>query len=423
MKKEPNVQLNTTKKLILGLQHTFTMFGATVLVPYLTGVPVNVALFAAGVATLLFHLITKGKVPIFLGSSFAYIAPMIAVTLYYINEGPTQYGSLQDAINTGMDITPMLAYATGGIVIAGVVKFLFGLIVKAVGVEKIVKHFPPVVSGTTILIIGIILSPVAIDMASSNWPIALCALVSALIVRLYLKGFFKIIPVIIGILVGYLVALATGNVDLTGFAEAGWLALPNFYLPKFSLHAISLIVPVALAAAVESIADVYAVSAVAQKKFYEDPGIDKTLMGDGIGTMLGGFVGAPAYTTYSENTGVLAITKVYNPVVMRIAAVIAIILSFVPKVGYIISSIPTAVMGGIEILLFGMIAAVGLKTLVDNQVQIDGKNLVIIAVMLVLSLGGAQLQLGTFTLEGIGLAVIVGLILNLLFMYTKASEE
>ena len=423
MKKEPTIQLNTTKKLILGLQHTFTMFGATVLVPYLTGVPVNVALFAAGVATLLFHLITKGKVPIFLGSSFAYIAPMIAVTLYYINEGPTQYGSLQDAINTGMDITPMLAYATGGIVIAGVVKFLFGLVVRVVGVEKIVKHFPPVVSGTTILIIGIILSPVAIDMASSNWPIALCALVAALIARLYFKGFYKIIPVIIGILTGYMVALVTGNVDLTGFADAGWLALPNFYLPKFSLHAISLIVPVALAAAVESIADVYAVSAVAEKKFYEDPGIDKTLMGDGIGTMLGGFVGAPAYTTYSENTGVLAITKVYNPVVMRIAAVIAIILSFVPKVGFIISSIPTAVMGGIEILLFGMIAAVGLKTLVDNQVKVDGKNLVIIAVMLVLSLGGAKLQLGTFTLEGIGLAVLVGLILNLLFMYTKASEE
>ena len=297
------------------------------------------------------------------------------------------------------------------------------MIVKLVGVEKIVKHFPPVVSGTTILIIGIILSPVAIDMASSNWPIALVALIAALIARLYFKGFFKIIPVIIGIGAGYTVALISGNVDLTGFSQAGWLALPNFYLPKFSLHAISLIVPVALAAAVESIADVYAVSAVAGKKFYEDPGIDKTLMGDGIGTILGGFVGAPAYTTYSENTGVLAITKVYDPIVMRIAAVVAIILSFVPKVGFIISSIPTAVMGGIEILLFGMIAAVGLKTLVDNQIKVDGKNLVIIAVMLVLSLGGAKLQLGTFTLEGIGLAVLVGLILNLLFMYTKASEE
>jgi len=423
MKEKNTVQLNTTKKLILGLQHTFTMFGATVLVPYLTGVPVNVALFAAGVATLLFHLITKGKVPIFLGSSFAYIAPMSAVTLYYINEGPVQYATIHDAIATGMDITPMLAYATGGIILAGVVKFVFGLIVKAVGVEKIIKLFPPVVSGTTILIIGIILSPVAIDMASSNWPIAICALAAALIARLYFRGFLKIIPVIIGIGVGYTIALISGNVDLTGFAEAGWLALPSFYLPKFSLHAISLIVPVALAAAVESIADVYAVSAVAGKKFYEDPGIDKTLMGDGIGTILGGFVGAPAYTTYSENTGVLAITKVYNPVVMRIAAVIAIILSFVPKVGFIISSIPTAVMGGIEILLFGMIAAVGLKTLVDNQIKVDGKNLVIIAVMLVLSLGGAKLQLGSFTLEGIGLAVIVGLILNLLFMYTKASEE
>ncbi len=423
MENKKEVQLNTTKKLILGLQHTFTMFGATVLVPYLTGVPVNVALFAAGVATLIFHLITKGKVPIFLGSSFAYIAPMIAVTLYYINEGPVQFASVQDAMNSGMDITPMLAYATGGILIAGVVKFIFGMVVKAVGVEKIVKLFPPVVSGTTILIIGIILSPVAIDMASSNWLIALSALGAALLARLYFKGFFKIIPVIIGILTGYIIALITGNVDLTGFADAGWLALPNFFLPKFSLKAISLIVPVALAAAVESIADVYAVSAVVGKPFYKDPGIDKTLMADGIGTILGGFVGAPAYTTYSENTGVLAITKVYNPVVMRIAAVIAIILSFVPKVGFIISSIPTAVMGGIEILLFGMIAAVGLKTLVDAQIKIDGKNLVIISIMLVLSLGGAKLSIGTFALEGIGLAVIAGLVLNTLFLYTKASDD
>jgi uracil permease len=417
------MELTKTKKIILGLQHAFTMFGATVLVPYLTGVPVNVALFAAGVATLLFHLITKRKVPIFLGSSFAYIAPMIAVTLYYINQGPTQYTNIQDAVNAGVDIIPMLAYATGGIFIAGLVKIGLGLLVKAIGVEKIVKLFPPVISGTTVLVIGIILSPVAIDMAASNWSIALVALATAIIVRLYTKGFPKIIPVITGIIVGYIVALITGNVDLSGFSEAGWFALPDFFLPKFSVHAISLIVPVALAAAVESIADIYAVSAVTGQKFYKDPGIDKTLLGDGIGTMLGGLVGGPANTTYSENTGVLALTKVYDPTVMRIAAIFAIILSFIPKVGYIVSSIPTAVMGGIEILLFGMIASVGLKTLVDNQLKLDGKNLVIVSTMLVLSLGGAKLTIGSFNLEGIGLAVIAGLILNAIFVLTKASEE
>lgn len=417
------IKLSKSKLLVLGLQHAFTMFGATVLVPYLTGVPVNVALFTAGVATLIFHLITKFKVPVFLGSSFAYIAPMISVTLYYINKGPTKYDSIQSALNAGMDITPMLAYATGGILIAGFVKIGIGFIIKLVGVEKVIKLFPPTVSGTTILIIGIILSPTAISMASSNWFLALVGLGVAVVIRLYFKGFPKLLPVIFGIIFGYVVALITGNVDLSGVGSAGWIALPDFYLPKFSLHAISLIVPVALAAAVESIADVYAVSAVTNKKFYEDPGIDRTLIGDGIGTFLGGLFGGPANTTYSENTGVLALTKVYNPWVMRIAAVFAIILSFIPKIGALVNSIPTSVMGGIEIVLFGMIAAVGLKTLIDNKVNVDGKNLIIIAVMIVTGLGGAKISIGNFELEGIGLAAIIGLLLNLIFQLTKASDE
>lgn len=416
--------MNERKKLfILGLQHAFTMFGATVLVPYLTGVPVNVALFAAGVATLIFHLITKFKVPIFLGSSFAYIAPMIAVTLYYINQGGNNFSSIQDALNAGVDILPMVAYATGGILIAGLVKVGLGFLIQRVGVNKVVRFFPPVISGTTILIIGIILSPVAISMASTNWMLAVVALVVAIVARLYMKGFSRLIPVLLGILAGYFVAFITGNVDLSGLSQVSWFELPTFILPKFSLHAISLIVPVALAAAVESIADVYAVSAVTNKDFYKDPGIDKTLIGDGIGTMFGGFVGSAANTTYSENTGVLALTKVYNPIVMRIAAIVAIILSFIPKVGYVVQSIPQSVMGGIEILLFGMIAAVGLKTLVDTKVNVDGKNLTLISIMLVLSLGGAKISIGNFSLEGIGLAVIVGLILNAFFMFTKASED
>ena len=416
--------MNERRKLfILGLQHAFTMFGATVLVPYLTGVPVNVALFAAGVATLLFHLITKWKVPIFLGSSFAYIAPMIAVTLYYLNQGGSNFASIQEALNAGVDILPMVAYATGGILIAGLVKVGLGFLIQRVGVNKVVRFFPPVISGTTILIIGIILSPVAISMAASNWMLAIAALAVAVLARLYMKGFSRLIPVLLGILVGYFIAFITGNVDLSGLSQVGWLELPTFILPKFSLHAISLIVPVALAAAVESIADIYAVSAVTKKDFYKDPGIDKTLIGDGIGTMFGGFVGSAANTTYSENTGVLALTKVYNPVVMRIAAVVAIILSFMPKVGYIVQSIPQSVMGGIEILLFGMIASVGLRTLVDSKVKIDGKNLTLISIMLVLSLGGAKIGIGNFVLEGIGLAVVVGLILNAFFMLTKASED
>src|SRR6056297_476308 len=207
MKKEPNVQLNTTKKIILGLQHVFVMWSATVLVPLLIGVPVNVASFSAGVATLIFHLITKLKVPVFLGSSFAYIAPMIAVTLYYINEGGQQFSNIQEAVNSGMNITPMLAYATGGILIAGLVKIGLGFLIKFIGVQKVVRFFPPVISGTTILIIGIILSPVAISMAATNWPLALVALISAILFRLYFKGFLKLIPVILSIVVSYSVAV------------------------------------------------------------------------------------------------------------------------------------------------------------------------------------------------------------------------
>ncbi|AKI96530.1 uracil-xanthine permease family protein [Kosmotoga pacifica] len=423
LKTEEAASLNGIKLLIVGLQHAFTMFGATVLVPYLTGVPVNVALFTAGIGTLLFHLITRWKVPVFLGSSFAYIAPMIAVTLYYINQGPTQYDSIQTALSDGVNITPMLAYATGGILIAGFVKFGFGLLVKYIGIEKVKALFPPVISGTMITLIGLILSPVAVSMAASNWPLALTALGTAVIVRLYFKGFNRLIPVIWGIITGYLVAVITGNVDFSSVNSAGWIGIPGFFLPKFSLRAISIIVPVAIAPAIEHFGDVFAVSEVTGKKFYEDPGIHRTLMGDGLATSLGGFFGGPANTTYSENIGVLAITKIFNPWVMRIAAIFAIILSFVPKVGAIIQSIPTAVMGGIEILLFGMIATVGLKSLVSNRVKLDGRNLILVSVMLVFGLGGAKLSIGSFALEGLGLAALVGLILNALFTYTKASEE
>jgi len=408
--------MKKNQTLVLGLQNVFVMFSATTLVPILVGVPISVALFAAGFATLIFHLITKLKVPIFLGSSFAYIAPMIAVTLYYINEGGQNFSSIQAAINSGMDITPMLAYATGGILVAGILQAGIGVLIKLIGVERIIKFFPPVISGTTVLIIGLILSPVAISMAASNWTLAIIALSIAIIVRLYVKGFSKLLPVLLGIFITYMIAIFMKEVDFSGIQQASVIEMPPFFLPKFSLHALFLIVPVALAASVESIADIYAVSSVVGKKFYKDPGLHRTLIGDGIGTMLGGLMGAPANTTYSENTGVLALTKVYNPVVMRIAAIVAIILSFIPKFAAFIYSIPQSIMGGISILLFGMISAVGLKTLIDNKVQVEGKNLIIITLMLVLGLGGAALNFGLFSLEGVGLAVIVGLVLNIIFL-------
>ncbi len=409
--------------LVLGLQHAFTMFGATVLVPYLTGVPVNVALFTAGLGTLIFHLLTKWKVPVFLGSSFAYIAPINAVILYYANVSD-KFGSVPEAMAAGVAITPdMIAYATGGILIAGLVQVGIAILIKAIGVKKFEKLFPPAVAGTIIAVIGLNLAPVAINMASSNWWIAIVALGTAVVVRLYTKGFTRMIPVMCGIIVGYIVAAITGNVSMTAVAEAGWIGMPQFILPKFSLYALSIVVPVALAPTIEHFGDIFAVSAITGKKFFEDPGIHRTLSGDGIATAVAGLLGGPANTTYSENTGVLAITKVFNPVVMRIAAIFAIILSFVPKVGAFIQSIPVSVMGGIEILLFGMIAAVGMRTLIENRVKVDGKNLIIISVMLVIGIGGASIGLGNVRFEGIGLAALVGLILNGIFMLTKAPEE
>lgn len=414
----------TKKQLfILGLQHQFTMFGQTVLVPYLTGVPVNVALFAAGVQTLVFHFITKHKVPIFLGSSFQYIQPMIQVTLYYINEGGGNYQSIQDQINSGVNIQPMLQYQTGGILIAGLIKILMGLLIKFVGIERVTRFFPPQISGTTILIIGLILQPTQVQMQSSNWLLQIISLQQVIIVRLYTKGFIKIIPIIIGIIVGYVIQTITGIIDFSQIGQQNWIQLPDFIIPKFSLHQASLIVPVQFAQAVESIQDVYAVSAITEKELYKDPGLHRTLIGDGVGTMIGGFLGGPANTSYSENSQVLAITKVYNPIVMKIAQIIAIIMQFIPKIGQIVESIPQSVMGGIIILLFGMISQIGLKTLVNHNVKIEGKNLVIISIMLVLSLGGQRIQIGNFSLEGIGLQVIIGLILNVIFELTKASDE
>jgi len=386
--------IDPAKKIVLGLQHAFTMFGATVLVPIITGFNISVALFMAGCGTLLFYVITKRKVPAFLGSSFAFIAPMMVVT--------EKFG---------------LPYACGGIVVAGLLYLLLSLLVSVYGVKKILSFFPPVVTGPIIIVIGLKLAPVAIDMAKGNWGLALVGFAVVTAVSIYAKGFFKVLPVLTGIFVGYLVAIFTGNVDFTPIAQAKWIGWPEFVIAKFNWTAISIIAPVAIATMVEHVGDVLAIGAIVEKNLVEDPGLNRTLIGDGLATSLSAMFGGPANTTYSENTGVLALTRVYHPVIMAIAAIFAILMGLVPKLGAVILTIPTSLIGGISIVLFGMIASIGIRTVVEHKVDFShSRNLMISAAILVLGLGGAVLAipLGTGKIEiaGMALGAIVGIILN-----------
>ncbi len=388
-------QLPLYKTIILGIQHTFTMFGATVLVPIITGLDISVALFMAGLGTLIFHLITKGKVPAFLGSSFAYIAPILLV-----------------ASTSGM------AYAQGGIVVAGLIYIALSLLINIYGTEKIIKFFPPVVTGPIIIVIGLKLAPVAIDMASTNWMLAVVTFSIVTIVSVLGKGFIKVIPVIIGLICGYILAVSTGNVDFTPIKEATFVGIPNFTLAKFNIESILIVAPVAIATMVEHVGDVVAIGATVEKDLLKDPGLSRTLIGDGIATSISAMFGGPANTTYSENTGVLALTRAWDPRIMQIAAVFAIGLGFSPKLGALISTIPTAVIGGISIILFGMIASIGIRSLIENQVDFNkARNLIISAVIMVLGLGGAvfPINIGTFNMEiaGMALAAIVGILLNI----------
>ena len=394
-------QISMSKRILLGMQHTFTMFGATVLVPIITGLDISVALFMAGVCTLLFHFITKKKVPVFLGSSFAFIAPIAAVVEMVSARG-------------GAD---GLAYARGGIVVAGMVYVVVAALIYVFGVKKVVEFFPPIVTGPIILVIGLKLAPTAIGMASSNWMLAIVSFLTVVGVSIYAKGFLKVVPVIIGLIVGYIVAVLTGNVDFAPVVAAGWIGLPPFQMAKFDFQSIMIVAPVAIATIVEHIGDVIAIGATVDNDFLEDPGLHRTMLGDGLLTALSAMFGGPANTTYSENTGVLALTKVWDPLIMRIAAVFAIILAVVPKLSSIISTIPTSVVGGISIVLFGMIASIGARTLVEEQVDFKlSKNLIIAAVILVLGLGGAVLPVNLgfvqFSIEGMALAAIVGITMN-----------
>lgn len=393
------MSLTLHRKLVLGLQHTVAMFGATVLVPLLTGLNPSVALVGAGLATLTFHVLTRFKVPIFLGSSFAFIAPTIAVMQ---SEGPRAVG--------------------GGLLAAGLVYLLFAGVVKVVGVRRVQQVFPPIVTGPVIIVIGLSLAHVAIDQAKSAWALAGVTLVAAVVASVFARGLFKMIPILIGVTVGYLVSLATGQVDparLQAIAAADWVGLPPFHTPTFSWTAVLIIAPVTLVTVMEHIGDVIVNGRVVGKNFLEDPGLPRTLFADGIGNMVSAVIGGPAATTYAENTGVLAVTRVYEPLILRIAAVFAICFGMSPKLAAVFQSLPSGVLGGISILLFGMIASVGIRTLSEADIDFaHSRNLIVVSLILVLGLGGASFPLafGGVKLEvhGMALAALVGVIANLL---------
>ena len=406
-------QLGTPRLLILGAQHMFAMFGATVLVPLLTGLSVSTTLLCAGLGTLLFHLITKGKVPAFLGSSFAYLGG---------------FGIVAPMID-GKSNTEMLPYACAAVTFSGLLYLLVSLLISTFGIRRIMKFFPPVVTGPIIIAIGLILAPSAIANCATNWLLAIVALATVVVCNIWGKGMIKILPILLGVLVSYAVALVTGAVDFAAIGGAAWFGLPLhkeamglFAIdgsPAF-ISALFTILPIALATMMEHIGDIAAISATTGKNYIRDPGLNKTLMGDGLATALAGLLGGPANTTYGENTGVLALTKIYDPLVIRIAAVFAIILSFCPKFEAAINTIPAGIIGGISFVLYGMISAIGVRNVVENQVDFtNSRNLIIAAVILVSALGfnsvgGISFAIAgvSINLSGLAVAAIAGILLN-----------
>ena len=401
-------EITTKGKLILGLQHVLAMFGATVLVPFLTGMNPSIALLTAGVGTLLFHTCTKGIVPVFLGSSFAFIG---AISLVLKESG--------------------IGAVKGGVIAAGVVYIVMSRLVKIYGVEKIKSFFPPVVVGPTIVVIGLRLSPTALSMAGySNGHFDGKSLIVSGIVVLSMigisilgKSFFKLVPILISVILGYVVSIFLGMVDFTPIKEAGWIGLSSDALyslvtvPEFSLTSILAIAPIALVVFIEHIGDITTNGAVVGKDFFANPGISRTLLGDGVATVVAGFLGGPANTTYGENTGVLAVTKVYDPSILRIAACYAIGLAFIGKFGVILQTIPAPVMGGISVILFGMIASVGMRTLIEAQLDFShSRNLIISSLILVFGIGIDNIVVWrTVSLSGLAIAALIGVVLNKIF--------
>ncbi len=412
-------QLGTGKMLVLGLQHMFAMFGATVLVPILTGLSVSTTLLFAGISTLFMHLVTGRRVPVFLGSSFAFLGGYAAVR--------------EMAVSNGLTAEQSLPYAGVGIACAGLLYLILALICKAVGANKVMRFFPPIVTGPIIICVGLHLAPSAIDNCNSNWWIALVAIAVVIICNIWGKGMIKIIPILLGVLASYLAAALTGNVDFSGVKEAAWFGLPivkeNTVFSLLGgadgglvLSAVITIVPLAVATMMEHVGDISAISGTVGKDFIEDPGLHRTLIGDGVGTAIAALFGAPANTTYGENTGVLALTRVFDPLVIELAALYAILLSFCPKFAAVITAMPAATIGGVSIILYGMIAAIGVRNVVENQVDFQqSRNIIIAALILCLTIGieysaagNISFSIGgmSLSLSGLAVASITGLVLN-----------
>lgn len=390
--KHSEYDLTPQRRVVIGVQFLFVAFGATVLVPLLVGLDPSVALFTAGLGTLIFQLITKGKVPIFLGSSFAFIAP--------IQKATALYG---------------LAGTLSGMAAVGVVYGIVSALIKWRGIGLVKRLFPSAVYGPVIILIGVSLAPVGVKMASSNWPIACISLAGAIVALMYGRGILKLIPVFIGIVVGYVVSIFTGNVDFSVIANAPWISIPKFVTPEFSLEAILYLIPVALAPIVEHVGDIYAISAVTGKDFVKDPGLHRTMLGDGAACVVAGFVGGPPATTYAEVTGAIALTKIFDPRVLQISGVTAIAFAFLGKINGFLKSIPEAVLGGIMLILFGIIATIGIKTMIVDKLNLSkSRNQIIVALILTVGIGGVAMKIGEFELSGIGLAAIVGIVLNLI---------
>ncbi len=397
--------LSPTKRFIVGVQFLFVAFGATVLVPLLVGLEPATALMTAGLGTFIFHFITKGKVPIFLGSSFAFIAPIISASKQW-----------------GMPGT------LAGLLGVSLVYFVMSALVRWQGKRLLDKLFPPVVIGPVIILIGLSLSSSAVDMAKNNWLLAFISLITAILVLTMGRGLLKLVPVVCGITAGYIAACCLGEVDFRPVAEASWFALPSgiahFSLPDLSWEPLLFMIPVAIAPVIEHIGDVYVVGAVAEKDFTKDPGLHRTLLGDGLACFASAFLAGPPVTTYSEVTGAMSITKVTSPAVIRIAAGTAIVFSVIGKLSALLRSIPQSVLGGIMLLLFGTIASVGLLNLMRHKVDLNQtRNIIIIGVTLTMGIGGAVLSYGNFAISGIGLSAIVGITLNLCLPKEKEKKN
>ncbi len=384
--------LGPVQKTVVGAQFLFVAFGATVLVPLLVGLDPSVALMTAGVGTLIFHAVTKGKVPIFLGSSFAFIAPIIKATELFGLPG-----------------------ALFGILGVGLVYGIMSLLIRLRGIGFITRLFPPVVVGPVIMLIGLSLAGTGVDMAKTNWLLAIIALLTTVAVSLFAKGMLRLIPIFSGIIVGYIASICFGKVDFQPVLDANWFALPSFVRPEICWQAIIFMIPVAIAPVIEHIGDVYAINEVTGKDFVQDPGLHRTMLGDGLACIASAILGGPPVTTYSEVTGAVSLTKIADPAVIRIAAVFGILFSVLGKVSALLKTIPEAVLGGIMLLLFGTIASVGVNTLVKNKVDLGNtRNLVIASLILTTGIGGAEMSIGSITIGGIGLAALVGVILNLI---------